>query len=246
MLKDADLIGKIVIRKGGGIFDAQGNSLLYFDPDTGIAKFSKKLTGQLYFNDSGLSAQTLKIHNHLMTTAGIGCYEGKTETIATSGTHYGINQEAHISATGTGSVFGVFGVGVVASTFTVTGGWIIGTYGQARADGTMAGGGIMAGILGLIEASAAITASHVCSAWLDSHQANAVTGSHQLLYMTNNGAAIMDEAIYLYGADKITAFVSFDDCDTMVTDIGGTLTPTQKILINVDGTPLYIQAGTVA
>jgi len=76
---------------------------------------------------------------------------------------------------------------------------LIGTYGQARVDGSLAGASFVAGLYGLIEAGSVMTASHVCSAWLDSHQANAVTGSHELLYMSNNGAAALDQVICATG-----------------------------------------------
>jgi hypothetical protein len=108
----------------------------------------------------------------------------------------------------------------------------------------MAGAGFMAGLYGLIEASAAITASHVCSAWLDSHQANAVTGSHQLLYMTNNGAATMDQAIYLYGGDKITALMELDHVSGMVSDTAETGGTAKKIKITIDGVVHYLNAYT--
>ena len=165
----------------------------------------------------------------------------------TSGTFLGLDNETHLIATGTSSIMSTRGVAVVDTGYTATGSTVIGTYGQARADGTVAGASFMAGLYGLVEASAAITASHVCSAWLDSHQANAVTGSHQLLYMTNNGAAQMDEAIYLYGGDKITSFVNFDTVSGMVADATGeSMTVTKKIKIIVDGVTLYLQAGTMA
>lgn len=136
------------------------------------------------------------------------------------------------------------GVATVSSTFTVTGGTVIGTYGQARADGTLAGSSFMAGLYGLIEASAAITASHVCSAWLDSHQANAVTGSHQLLYMTNNGAATMDEAIYIYGGNNITSLMELNTVSGMVSDTATTAGTSKKIKITIDGVVHYLNAYT--
>ena len=202
-----------------------------------------KMTGQLYVNDTGKTATTLKIHNHA-TTAGIGGMEIKTETVSTSGTFYGLYNEAHIQATGTQSVFGNFGVGLVESTFTNTGGTIVGSYGQARADGTVTGSGFMAGVYGLIEASAAITASHVCSIWADSHQAEAVTGSHQLIYASNNGAATMDEVLYIYGGDKITAFAEFNTCGGMVSDTAETGGTSKKIKITIDGVVHYLNAYT--
>jgi len=199
--------------------------------------------GTYYQNRSGSATKVGKFHDHLMTVAD-AAVEIRTETVATSGSHYGLNTEAHINATGTGSVFGNFGVAKVTTDYTVTGGTIIGSYGQARADGTVAGASLMAGLYGLIEASAAITASHVCSAWLDSHQANAVTGSHQLLYMTNNGAATMDEAIYIYGGDKITALMALDTVTGMVADTAETGGTSKKIKITIDGTVYYINAYT--
>jgi hypothetical protein len=141
-------------------------------------------------------------------------------------------------------VYGLFGVALVASTFTVTGGTIVGTYWQARVDGALAGASFVAGLYGLVEASSAMTASHVCSAWLDSHQNNAVTGSHQLLYMTNNGSATMDEAIYLYGGDKMTALMSLDHCAWMVSATAETGGTAVKIKINVDWVLHYINAYT--
>jgi hypothetical protein len=162
----------------------------------------------------------------------------------TSGTFLGLDNESHLIATGTSTIMSTRGVAVVDTGYTATGSTVIGTYGQARADGTVAGASFMAGLYGLVEASAAITASHVCSAWLDSHQANAVTGSHQLLYMTNNGAATMDEAIYLYGGDKITSFAKFDTCAGMVSDTAETGGTAKKIKIDIDGVTYYINAYT--
>lgn len=210
----------------------------------GTTQFKGKLTGQVYVNDTGKSAQTLKIHNHAMVSGGIGSYEGKSDTQITSGAFVGLWQDANLNATGTASANAILGVATVATGATITGGTIIGTYGQARADGTMAGSGFMAGLYGIIGASAAITASHVCSAWLDSHQANTVTGSHQLLYMTNNGAAQMDEVMYIYGGNKITAFAKFDTCSGMVSDSAETGGTSKKIKIDIDGTVHYLNAYT--
>lgn len=168
----------------------------------------------------------------------------RMESGKTSGSVWGLDGETHMKATGTASIRGVQGVAVLDSTYTATGATYIGTYGQVRADGTFAGSGFMASLYGLVEASAAITASHVCSCWLDSHQANTVTGSHELLYMTNNGAATMDQAIYLYGGDKITNFVEFNTCSGMVSDTAETGGTSKKIKITVDGVTHYINAYT--
>lgn len=238
-------VRKQVITQAGNVTAAgmslTGNTVIG-DATSDTLTINSKLVGQLYCNDSAKTAQTLKIHNHLTATTEIGCYEGKTETTNTSGAYYGLWQDANIAATGTGSATAILGVATVMATKTVTGGTIIGTYGQARADGTVAGNSFMTGLYGLIEASSAITASHVCSAWLDSHQAEAVTGSHQLLYMTNNGAATMDEAIYIYGGDKITSLMALDTVDGMVSDTAETGGASKKIKITIDGSVFYLNA----
>lgn len=163
----------------------------------------------------------------------------------TSGTFIGVDCEADMYTTGTGSIRGTQGVGKVRAGITATDSTIIGIYGQARVDdtGIMAGNSFLVGLYGLIEASPAVTANHVTSCWLDSHQANAVTGVHDLLYMTNNGAAVMDQAIHLYGP-SITNFIKLDTCSTFVTDTAETGGSSKKIAIDIDGTTYYINAYT--
>lgn len=173
----------------------------------------------------------------------------RSTSTKTSGTHWGVDAETHLIANGTASIRSVQGVAVLDATYTSTDGTLIGVYAQARSDGTFnAAGGFLAAIYGVIEASAAITASHVCSAWLDSHQANTVTGEHELLYMTNNGAATMDQAIFLYPGNKITHLITIDPTDTgLVADATGeTLTPVKKINVKIDGTTYVLHAGTSA
>ena len=162
----------------------------------------------------------------------------------TSGNYTGLDGETHLKATGTATLRGVQGVSVVDATYTATNTTLIGTYGQARADGAVAGASFMTGLYGLVEASAAITATHVTSAWLDSHQANAVTGQHDLLYMTNNGAAQMDQAIYIYGGDKITSLMELNTVSGMVSDTAETGGTAKKIKITIDGVVHYINAYT--
>lgn len=175
-------------------------------------------------------------------------YQIRANSAKTSGNFIGIDNETHLTKTGTASVFSTRGVAVVDAGYTATGGFLVGTYGQARADGTVAGNSFVAGLYGLIEASAAMTASHVASAWLDSHQANAVTGEHELLYMSNNGAATMDQAIFLYPGNKITHLLTIDPTDTGLVDdaTGQTLTPIKKINVKIDGATYVIVAGTCA
>jgi len=168
----------------------------------------------------------------------------RMESAKTSGSVWGLDGETHVKADGTVSIRGVQGVAVLDSTFTATDAIYIGTYAQARADGTFAGAGFLVASYAVIEASAAITATHVCSQWLDSHQANAVTGSHELAYWTNNGAAAMDQALYLYGGNSITSFVEFNTCSGMISDNAETGGTAKKIKITIDGVTHYINAYT--
>ena len=161
---------------------------------------------------------------------------------ATSGLISSLDHEAHIVATGTASLRGVQGVAVVDSTYTATGTTLIGTYGQARADGTVAGSSFLAGVYGLIEeGGGAITASHVASAWLDTHRNTAITGSYQLLYMTENGTCALDQVMYLRTPAAV-AFAEFDTCTAMISDTATTLGASKKIKITIDGSVFYINA----
>jgi hypothetical protein len=168
----------------------------------------------------------------------------RSESAKTTGTHWGIDAETHLKATGGASLRSVQGVAVVDATYVATAATLNGVYGQVRADGDVAGASFMAGLYGLVEAGTAITASHVCSLWADSHQANAVTGSHQLIYATNNGAAQMDQALYIYGGDKITALMELDTVAGMVVDTAETGGTSKKIKITIDGVVHYLNAYT--
>jgi hypothetical protein len=202
---------------------------------------SPLVTGVIYENDTSSAVGSLKMHNHLTTSE----YNTqlRSEFIGTSGTHWGIDSETHLNANGTASIRGVQGVAKLSTGYTSTAGTLIGSYGQARADGTFnAAGGFLIGQYGLIEASAAVTASHVASIWADSHQANAVTGEHELIYASNNGAATMDSVMYVYGGDKVTNLLKLKTVSGMVSDTAETAGASKKIKIDIDGTTYYLNA----
>ena len=176
-------------------------------------------------------------------------YQIRANSAKTSGSFLGLDNESHLTANGTATLMSTRGVAVLDTGYTQTNGYLVGVYGQARADGTFTGGGgMMAALYGLIEASAAITASHVASAWLDSHQVNAITGEYEFLYMTNNGTAQMDQAIFIYPGNKITRLLKIDPTDDGMVDdaTGKTLTPIKSIKVMIDGVDYYLVAGTVA
>jgi len=165
----------------------------------------------------------------------------RTDVLNTSGQQWGVDCEAHLDATGTASVRAVQGVAVVNTGFTATTTTLIGVYGQARADGTVAGASFMTGLYGLIEAGAAITASHVTSCWLDSHQDNAVTGAHSLLYMSNNGTASLDHVIHATG--QAEAFLSINTAGGPALNYISANAATgavKKIKILIEGDAYYI------
>jgi hypothetical protein len=163
----------------------------------------------------------------------------------TTGSHWGIDSETHLGASGAVGIMGVRGVAVVDATFTDTAVTLIGVYGQVRADGNVAGASFMTGVYGLVEDSAAITASHVASIWADSHMAHAVTGNHELIYMSNNGSTKLDQMVYAYGDADFLLNISQGNetvLPTYVTDTATTAGASKKIAVKINGTVYYINA----
>ena len=175
--------------------------------------------------------------------------EVKSEPTSVSGTHFGIETTVdHEPSTATSAlgVRGVGGIARLAATYTMTGGSVIGTYGQVCNLGTVNGSGaVLSGLYGLIEDGGTYTAvSHVNAAWLDSHLDQTVTaGLSELLYMTNNGDTVMDNAFYIYAGNNITNLFTIDTASGMVSDsttADYTFTKTRKIKVNVGGETGYI------
>jgi len=188
---------------------------------TGYTKFDYRPTG------GGTNSYAVQIRHNVGNTSGLVS---------------SLDHEAHVVASGTASLRGVQGVAVVDAEKTVTGGTLNGVYGQVRNDGAVAGAGFLAALYGIVEAGGVITASHVCSAWLDSHQANAVTGEHELLYMTNNGAAELDQVMYASG--QANALIHLNTAGgpalNYVSDNAETAGAAKKIKILIEGVPYYI------
>ena len=213
------------------------------------------LKNALYAGDTAKTAQNQirgRLKLDVRPTGGTTedyAFQIRSESGKTSGTHLGIDNETHLKATGTATIMSTRGVAVVDATYTVTGATLVGVYGQVRADGTVAGSGFMAALYGLVEeGGGAITASHVASAWLDSHRNTAVTAEHEFLYMTNNGSATMDQAIFIYPGNKVARLLKIDPTDDGMVDdaTGQTLTPVKKIKVMIDGVDYYLVAGTLA
>lgn len=165
----------------------------------------------------------------------------RSESAKTTGLHWGIDCETHLIADGSASLRSVQGVAVVDSGYTLTAGTLNGSYAQVRADGDVAGDSYLIASYALVGASVALTANHVASLWLDTHQAEVITGEYSLMYMTENGAEPLDQVIYLR-TPGAGVFANFVDCNEFIGNgqkSGGTA---KNIKIEIDGTDYWINA----
>ena len=168
--------------------------------------------------------------------------EVKSEPTIVTGTHFGIETTVDAkpsTATSQTSVRGIGGIARLASGYTMTGGGLIGSYGQVCNLGTLNGAGIVsAASYSLIEDGGVFTAvSHLAAAWLDTHLTKAIAaGVYDMLYMSNNGTTQMDNAFYLYAGNKITNLFNIKTASGMVGDNqagGAALTFTNYRLIKI-------------
>jgi hypothetical protein len=241
-------MGDRVIHPGLGYFyfgeDTYGMDIKFFGDTTNCYVFWDASANTLrtngiakFFNRPTTDAFAVQIKSEFTDTdAGHNCLEVTADCKSAL-------------ATGGGNT-AVQGVSRLAATYTATAGTLIGTYGQVCNLGTLNGSGIMlAGLYGIVEDGGTYTAvSHVASCWLDSHLAQTVTaGEHELLYMTNNGATTMDQAIYVYAGNKITNLLNINTASGMVsanTAGGSTLNFTnwKTIKIVLEGETYYLVA----
>ncbi len=220
-----------------GHIEVFGSAIFGNSSDDSV-RFNGKLVGQIYRNETGVDAKSLKLHNH--DTTATTNNEFKYETINTSGANYGTWNECHIAATGTATLRAQTNVAVVEAldgdgvAITVTDTTLIASYAQARADGTIAGNSFVSSSYAIVGASVAMTVNHLNALWLDTHMANVVAGSYQLLYMTENGATALDQVMYLRTPGAV-AFAEFDTCNAMVSSGAQTGGTAKKIRVTVDG-----------
>jgi len=200
-----------------------------------------KLQNNLYWNLSANAGKTIKAHNHLSTST-IGA-EYKYDYNVASAVGHGIWNDATLTLTGTGSVRALTNVAVIGTGITATDSTAVACYGQVRNDGTTAGNSFLSALYGIVGASAATTAKHVNALWLDTQMANTVTGSYELIYMTENGAEALDQVMYLRTPGAVY-FATFETCSAYITDTTETGGTAKKIKINIDGVPHYINAYT--
>lgn len=223
--KDNDLTGNNTFSGSttiGGLINVIGNALkTAYNKITGYTKFDYRPTG------GGTNSYAVQVRHNVGNASGLVS---------------SVDHEAHIVADGTASLRGVQGVAVVDATKTNTGGTLNGVYGQVRNDGAVAGAGFLAALYGIVEAGQATTASHVCSAWLDSHQVNAVTGNHELLYMSNNGTVSLNQVMYASGQAEALIHLNTAGGPALnyVSDGAETSGTAKKIKILIEGVAYYI------
>lgn len=224
--------------------DTKGHDLKAFGDTTGKYFMWDASANQHITKGSG------KLHNRPTTDA--FALEVKSEFTTTNAGHNCLAVTADWKANGAtgGGNTAVQGTSRLASTYTATGGSIIGTYGQVANNGTVNGAGIMmAGLYGLIEDGGVYTAvSHLAAAWLDSHLDQAVSaGEVELLYMSNNGDTVFDQAMYIYAGNKITNLFNINTASGMLsanTAGGSTLNFTnyRTIKVVLEGETYYLLA----
>jgi hypothetical protein len=187
----------------------------------------------------------IKQHDHAST--GDYAYQLRTESNKATGDFYGMDCEVHSMINRTAnSVRGLSMTARVTASTTISGSAtsIHAGYFLLDVDGTLNGGGIFAPLIAKVDAGGAYTAvGHLASLWIDSTQEGSVTGEHELLYASNNGASQMDSFLYLYAGDKITNFFKIDTATGMVGNAvtaDYTFTKTRKVKVVVGGETGYL------
>lgn len=182
----------------------------------------------------------IKHHFHNVETNQYA-YQLRTETLLATTQFFGMDCEVHQAISRTAD--GVQGLSMTArlkAAMTMSGtSSLIPIRGNLDIDGTINGSGLFAAGYFVVSAGGTFTAlSHLSSLWVDSQQEGVVGGNHELIYMTNNGASVMDQAIFVYGGNKISKLFAFDTCGTMIsakTDADVAYAHYRKIECTVDG-----------
>lgn len=257
-------------RNGDGVYPAtvsdmdDTGSTIIGDSSSDTLTVLAKLTGQLYCNDTGKAAQTLKIHNHL-TTSDIGGAEYKGELINTTGSLAGVYNTWSYSPTGdTGAPANVWGgINVMAVTTgdTVTAGNIVGTAGHVQLAGTLNGAAVVVvGASGVLSGAGANTlVSHMAgvASSLGTGLVNPTTGILSYYLANSLSTVVVDNLMYVQGSAYVTNVLNLETqggCDTQaytgnnnfVPNNKGTFTQCGQLRIVINASTYYIPYGTVA
>ena len=209
-------------------------------------------TGKYFRWDSASDQFYLKggmKHHHHLTTEDYAV-QLRTEHNAATGQFFGMDMEVHQAVSRTaGLIVGLHMTARNVSTATLSStAQMYAGYFLLDNDGTFNSSGIIAAALvGKVDAGGTFTeVSHLTSLWLDSNQEGTVTGEHELLYMTNNGASVMDRAIYVYGGDKITNLFELNTVSTMAAakvSADVTFSHYRKVNVTIDGVQGWLVVG---
>jgi len=206
-----------------------------------VGQLDANPTSQLYLKGS------LKLHAHALT--GDYAYQLRTESNKATGNFFGEDLEVHqmLNRTADG-VRGLSMCGRLKAGITMSGtSNLIPGHFLLDVDGTINGTGLFAALVAKVDAGGTFTAlSHLASLWVDSLQEGTVNGSHELVYMTNNGASVMDQAFYIYGGNKISKLMELNTCGTMVgdkVDADIAYAHYRKVAVSVDGADGWVLVG---
>jgi len=191
---------------------------------------NSKLTGQLYCNDTGKTATTLKIHNHA-TTAEIGSLEAKGELVNTTGTVDGI--ASHWSYTPTGATGAPDAVRASISNMTLpaantmTAGTIAGSQSATITSGTLNGAAVNEyGILAALTGGGTRTLCAHCAAVhaaVVSSVTNPTTGELSNILTSGNGVTTIDQTMFVSDHAHTTNFLNLGEAgNTGFVTTGGT------------------------
>lgn len=195
---------------------------------------------------------TLKLHDHADT--GDYAFQLRTESNHATTNFFGMDCEVHQMTNRTGGVIrGLSMTGRVTAEKTISGtANMIPGYFNLDVDGTLNGTGLHAALYAVVSDGGTFTAvSHLATLWVDSHQSGTVTGSHELVYLTNNGTTTMDCVFYidLSAAAKFTNLINFsaDQAPILTNALVPAAEPTaltmgadKALRVDIGGTPYYI------
>jgi hypothetical protein len=183
---------------------------------------------------------TIKHHYHAAT--GEYAYQLRTESNVAVADFFGMDCEVHQMTSRTaGSLRGLSMTGRLTAAKTLSGNsYFLPGYFNLDIDGIVNGAGVMlaAGYFVMSDGGTFTELSHMASAWLDNQQAGTVNGSHEFLYMTNNGASVMDQAMFIWAGNKITNLFRIETASGMVsaaTTSAYTYTKWRRIKVVVGG-----------
>lgn len=235
-----------------GLYENQGTTLLSDFNVIGAITMTE-LPTQIYYNDTGRTTQTLKIHSHLNTSE-IGAAEFKGEFINTTGTVEGVVSTWSYQPTGgTGSPTGVTAstnVLAIAPTFTVNAGNIYALTGEVQLQGTLNGATVnVAGVIGILSGNGANTEvlhmAGVQSA-MSTGLVNPTTGTLSHFLANSTSTVVIDNLLCMQDSEYITNFASFNSAATDKCIEANSGTPagavSHMIRVIIGGVPAYIPA----